>query len=182
VQTSNYIKTKTLIKENCFKDDNILKDYLLRDGEMKPTFHNDKVVFPAVSELSVYKDIQRNPNNPALAYIDKYERTSSTARNDFSKTSHKLGLISRYWPEVLRVDDANIFATLSEDGKTYEVIKDAMRGGNISLEEAIINATNIFSDALEESNTKHNGLNEYLTLRLRCDEALEKLNKLSKTR
>ncbi len=182
IQSTNYFKCGYPVKENCFKNEELLKKYLLTDGELKPVFDNEKIIIPNISECSIIKDVQRNKNNPALAFVDKYERAKSNARNDFSKVSHKLGMIDGYWPEVLKVEDYNLFASREKEEDNFEVLKDTMRGGNISLEEAVKNATNIFSDILEESNTKRNGLIEYLVLRSKCNDVIEELSKGSKSK
>ena len=80
------------------------------------------------------------------------------------------------WPEVLGVRDYNLFAFKEKEKDEFAVMKESMRGGNISLEEAISNATEIFGYSLDTSQTRAHGLSEYYELRDRCDKALSELN------
>jgi hypothetical protein len=176
MENTEYFKTGVLVEENLFRIEDIFEEKLLSEGILKPVFLKNQTIVPSNSDYGVLIDTRRDENNPAIVYKDKFEIDNNTTKKLYRQEKHEMGLVEDSWPELLRIKDYNIFATKEKLEDEWEVVKESIRGGDRTLDEAISLATEVFNDRLESSNTKFYKFKEYDALRTKCNEALDELN------
>ena len=160
------------IEENCFNDPDIFIAHALSKGVLSHDGNFDEKEFEK-SKQSYLSHDKRDPENPAIVTRHHVQKDSE---GETIIEKYSLGVDMSKFPELLRLDEVDIFATKDREEDDWEVSKTAMRGGEIPLEEAIKNATVNYGYNLEVSNTKRENGPEYEPLRKRCDTALEQIN------
>ena len=175
MQVSNYFKGAIPCADIKQEDNDAIIGLLLSAGNIMPIFYGDKFEIPTNSASAIVDILSRDEDNPAIAYRTRVERGKSADLSDYAITNYSMGFINSPWPELLRISSGETFAD-NIDG-IWEVRKDSLRSASGDIDEIINVCTDLFSEGLEESNTKKLNLSEYNALRQKVDKVLESREK-----
>ena len=172
IESVDFFTNGIPIEENCFTDDDVFIAHALSKGVLSHVGDFDEAEFEKTKTSFLMHD-KRDPENPAIVTRHQVQKDSEGEKQI---EKYSMGVDMSKFAELLRLDESDIFATKDREDDEWVVLKEALRGGDISLEEAIKNATVNYGYNLEVSNTKRENEPEYEPLRKRCDTALEQIN------
>lgn len=171
IESVDFFTSGIPIRENCFSDLDVFTAHTLTQGVLAHDGSFDEDAFNK-SKQSCLKHEYRDPDNPALVtrhYVNK------DSEGEIIREDYFLGVNMTSFAEVLKLDDSDIFAKKSDIDDEWTVIKECLRGGDITIQEAIKKNTNAYNENLESSRTKKDHLPQYEPLRKRCDTALDEI-------